>query len=39
LGLDVPALGLVDELKFSAPVAPTMVAYLLPVSERGPPTA
>jgi hypothetical protein len=39
LGLDVPALGLVDELMLSAPIAPTMVAYLLPVSERGPPTA
>ena len=39
LSLDVPALGLVDELKISTPVAPAMVAHLLPVSERGPPIA
>jgi hypothetical protein len=39
LSLDVPALGLVDELKLATPIRSTMVAYLLPVSERGPPTA
>jgi hypothetical protein len=38
-GLDVPKLGLVDDLKLSTPIAPAKVAYLLPVSERGPPTA
>ena len=39
LGMDVPALGLVDELKLAAPIAATMAAHVLPVSERGPPIA
>jgi hypothetical protein len=39
IGFDVPALGLSDELEFPAPVAVTTAADLLPVSERGPPTA
>jgi hypothetical protein len=39
IGMDVPPLGLVEQVKPPAPQAAPVIAYLSPASERGPPTA
>lgn len=39
IGMDVPPLGLIEQVKPPAPQAAPVIAYLSPASERGPPTA
>jgi hypothetical protein len=39
IGMDVPPLGLVEQIEPPAPQAAPVIAYLSPASERGPPIA